>query len=186
MKKLLNLLGLLTITGVSLSSTTACSSFIPGFNPNPPTPNPPVTHDIPYYQKEISDYQKEITQIQSDIKDMNSKEMKEQICGSNSMCKELQQLINSSTAELKNYQAIIQDDQYQILVLQTKGNFSLSDKLEAIKYLKNEITLLTERKTLMLNDSDYSKDDLKKVDNQILLVTKELAKIVPSMKGVAI
>lgn len=179
MRKLLNLLSLLTITGASLSSVTACSGFNPNVNPNPNPPNPPVTHDITYYQKKIKDLTNQVTQIQSDINDMNSKTMKEQVCGSNTMCKELQELIDSSTCELKQYQATIQDDQYQIMVLKTNGNFNPQEKLQVIKYLQSELTLLTEKRLLMLKVPDYSKSDFDNVDKQILLINSELAKLIP-------
>lgn len=99
------------------------------------------------------------------------------------LSRHLQQLINSLTAELKQLQAAIQDNQYQILVLQTNGNFNLQEKLQAIKYLQTELGLLVEKLAVMAKVPDYTrKDDIQKTNDQILLVDTELAKLIPPKK----
>lgn len=175
MQKLIKLFSMLTMVINLIIHATACTFHSSSglFANFPPWPQ----------QKSINDYQNDITNVknyleQTLIPQRNWVKKNQDDPSSAALLNYYDSLINSDNAQM-------QDDNYQILVLQAPGGFFTPEqKLKAYKILLDEITDLT----LSLNEAkkvpDFLQSDKNKINHQILLAIKESNQIKPKTKGV--
>lgn len=162
--KLFTVISFATITSLQASACTGIS-FNGSGNIKPPTPPKPVPKDIKYYQNLIKQDTNTVNDFVGNIKNLaHYKNDKDLFPTPSDYIKTIAEL----QAEQASYQAQIYDSQYQILNLQTAGNFSPNQKLQAIKTLQNEVQQLTsELNTKTKYQTDYDSSELLNIKNQL-------------------
>ncbi|WP_368486910.1 hypothetical protein [Spiroplasma sp. DGKH1] len=175
MKRILSIFTSLSLLTVLPASLVSCTGFnISGGSDNKPIPPTPLVKDIKYYQNLLKTSEGVINDFTENMKELakykNDKDLFPTIADYNRTMDEL-------TAEMNSYQAICEECQYQILYLTYNGNFTEQQKLDAIKYLTNELNFLTnEITTKQKYSTDYSPTELNDIQTQMNLVTTELNK----------
>lgn len=178
MKKFFSLFTMLVATTFITTSVTGCTGYDFGGNGIKPTPPPEIIKDIKYYEKLMQESESIIADFVYNINELkklkDDKELFPTIEDYNRIIAELE-------AEQASYQAIIHDCQYQILNLQTNGDFNPTEKLQAITYLQNELTQLQKELTTKEKYSDdYDQSELEAIKiqiNEVELILKSLINI---------
>ncbi|MDQ7982675.1 MAG: hypothetical protein REH79_00440 [Spiroplasma sp.] len=177
MKRLLSLFAILVATTFITTSVTGCTGYDFGGSGIKPTPPPEIIKDIKYYEKLMKESESIIADFVYNINELkklkNDKEIFPTIEDYNRVIAELE-------AEQASYQAIVHDCEYQILNLQTDGEFNPTEKLQAITYLQNELTQLQKELTTKEKYSDdYNQSELEAIKVQI----KEVETILKTLLG---
>ncbi|MGL5268590.1 MAG: hypothetical protein ACRC8P_02345 [Spiroplasma sp.] len=182
MKKLLNLfIQAILISSFSFSVSSCFNPLTRNSSDNGKREPPIVIKNIKYYQDLIKETKihaancKEwIAQVKEDWK--NDKD-------GNTSDEDYQQLLDQISVGLYTYQSEINEYQYQILLLEKKGEkFTFAQILQGIEILTEKITNL--EKTLMLQEkypNDYPESELKKNKNT-LKEAQEIRKILLKLK----
>lgn len=165
MKRLLSLFAILVAATFITTSVTGCTGYDFGGSGVKPTPPPEIIKDIKYYEKLMKESESIIADFVYNINELkklkDDKELFPTIEDYNRVIAELE-------AEQASYQAIIHDCEYQILNLQTDGNFNPTEKVQAITYLQNQLTQLQKELTTKAKYSDdYDQSELEAIKIQV-------------------
>lgn len=159
MKKIIKMLTLFSLNGLLISTSVSCTTTNNSSNPGPdPAPPQPPQHDIAFYQAQIKKFTAQINNITNELSQWDSSDNKKAMCGSVTECKEWKMGEIFYRANLNDYNAKIQDANYQILLLENNNNLSPETKKKAKKmlntqldFLNKELTFLTD--SLVINDA---------------------------------
>lgn len=161
MKKFLKTFLFLNI--LSMASFTPACTFNGGGSSDPtPTPPIPTPHNIKYWQslkKQNISFSDNCDNMLQEIK--NNKDQYDNQ-------EQYQCALDEVTAEKYLYQAVINNCDYQILLLEKVTNFTPEQKVLAIKSLQTEIINLNQELSLKQKyPNDYSKTELSNLTKQI-------------------
>jgi|GEM_PF-3898627 len=178
MKRLLSLFAILVATIFITTSVTGCTGYDFGGSGVKPTPPPEIIKDIKYYEKLMKESESIIADFVYNINELKKIKDDRELFPT---IEDYNRIIAELEAEQASYQAIIHDCQYQILNLQTNGNFNPTEKLQAITYLQNQLTQLQKELTIKEKYSDdYNQLEIEVIKIQIKnveLILKSLINI---------